>query len=358
MNVTTDTLVCQMSQKIFESKHCLFAVSLILSVMAASTVAGNGTVFVAMIQTLRKHGDLQAFNNHNNSSCITKLLMLSMTVAGVFVGTFIMPLSLVEVISNGDWTLGIFMYKLRVLLDYLLCSITSLHITFMAADTYLVVCKPLLYRLLTPRTGYIMTAVCWILPILIMTSWLIVQPNSFSTCKDFTDDCSFAKNTKVLDLVSGSFFWVLFLSVWVLYLIVLRQVRQFRLRNFHSNNKTIRYLSNSTIAVCYTVDGKETNSEQVIIQNNSFSKQKVNSTNKGFCFIGAVLLCFSICWAPNWIILLATTSCQVTIPEWVYILLDWLTYFSSTVNPVIYCNNTSIRLAVKSLIGLVLFKRK
>uniref|UniRef100_A0A2C9L3J0 G-protein coupled receptors family 1 profile domain-containing protein n=1 Tax=Biomphalaria glabrata TaxID=6526 RepID=A0A2C9L3J0_BIOGL len=142
-----NSTVCQASFKIIGSNHVLVALSVLLVILAASTFLGNGAVLVAMVQTIRTQNDFQRSNSH--SSHVTKLLMLSMTVSGVVVGALLMPLALLEFISNGIWTFGIFWLKFRVCADYLICCITSFHISFMAIDTYLLVCKPLLYRLLT-----------------------------------------------------------------------------------------------------------------------------------------------------------------------------------------------------------------
>ncbi|KAH9503033.1 Trace amine-associated receptor 1 [Bulinus truncatus] len=157
------------------SPGLLTAVAVIMALTAVYTLLSNGTVFLAMLQTILRDGrvDIHNYISHNNNSYITKLLMLSMTVYGVLTGVLVMPLALMDFISNSDGTFGQSIYKLRFYSDYLLTSISTFHITFMAIDTYLVICKPLLYRLLKAKTGYVMIATGWMLPGIIIVTWKI-----------------------------------------------------------------------------------------------------------------------------------------------------------------------------------------
>uniref|UniRef100_A0A2C9LIZ5 Uncharacterized protein n=1 Tax=Biomphalaria glabrata TaxID=6526 RepID=A0A2C9LIZ5_BIOGL len=76
--------------------------------LATFTVLANVTVFVAMAQTLTRdiRRGLTTVARSSNNSYITRFLVLSMTTSGVIVGGFIMPLSLLQIINNGQWLFG------------------------------------------------------------------------------------------------------------------------------------------------------------------------------------------------------------------------------------------------------------
>ncbi|KAK0041769.1 octopamine receptor beta-3R [Biomphalaria pfeifferi] len=356
MNTSYDEELCRFPRHIIDNKQVLVVFSVLITVVATLTFLSNGTVLLAMLHTLRKQSDLPRINNHHHNSHITKLLILSMTFAGVFVGAFVMPLGLVELIHNGTWTLGTSMYKIRVLVDYLLCNITSLHTTFMAVDTYLVVCRPLVYRLLTPRVGYIMIAVAWILPTLIILLWWLLHPNSLNPCIYFSDFCSKSDNLRLLNIICGSLFFILFITVWLLYLFVLRQVWRFRKRAACIGNSKVK---RPAVDGIFSIDIQESNCGELgTLDKDSIVKKQTFAALKSFRFIGTVLLFFTIFWLPDFIKILFLFNCANALPLWVSNIFDYATYLSCTVNPMIYCFNKSIKLAVKNLICTTHFKRR
>ncbi|KAK0041766.1 octopamine receptor beta-3R [Biomphalaria pfeifferi] len=253
-----NSTVCHTSSKIIGSNHVLVALSVLLVILAASTFFGNGAVLVAMVQTIRKQqNDFHRSNSHG--SHVTKFLMLSMTVSGVVVGALLMPLALLEFISNGSWTFGMFWLKFRVCADYLICCITSFHISFMAIDTYLLVCKPLLYRLLTRKSGYVMIASGWVLPTGIMILWCVIQPDSLGHCQDYATNCSYSTSLRSLNLIIGSLYFALLATVWVLYTLVFRQVLTFNKQKLTGNTKINKSPSEAIFAVFLTADNPEVN---------------------------------------------------------------------------------------------------
>ncbi|KAI8771052.1 5-hydroxytryptamine receptor 4 [Biomphalaria glabrata] len=348
MNTTSFHDICSTNIK---SQRLLTAVAVLLSVLAAYTLLANLTVFLAMAQTLLK-GSRRAITSdlsHNKSSYITRLLMLSMTVAGVIVGAFIMPLSIAEVISNNNWTFGPLLFKIRFSLDYLLCSITATHIQYMAIDTFLVVCKPLIYRLLAARTGYVLVALAWLIPISVILPWGIVVMEVTVNCNASLD------NVFSLNMFCGSALFSCFTVMWVLYLFVVKDILMFRKRHLQkrsSDNPVFRTFESppSTIPVtsfnvleCNSVQSNEMSNTQV-------SLQRFRRNMRCFQFIGIIMLSFSVCWFPT---IFNLTFGSVTLGSgrgWIYIVVNWLAYFSSSVNPVLYCTNKTIKRAVINFI--------
>ncbi|KAK6979996.1 trace amine-associated receptor 5 [Biomphalaria glabrata] len=204
----------------------LISVGAFMASIATFTVLANVIVFVAMTQTLTRdiRRGLTTVARSSNNSYITRFLVLSMTTSGVIVGGFIMPLSLLQIINNGQWLFGYTLCVVMTYTDYLLCAVSTLHTLFMAIDTYLVICKPLLYRQLTPKIAYLMIALGWMAPILLVILWTTLQKNKVSDCLSVEEPCDPMNIYALFNFIFGMSVFVIFLAVVYLYLLILRQV--------------------------------------------------------------------------------------------------------------------------------------
>ena len=103
----------------------------------------------------------------NDSSNIPIVLMLSMAVTDTLLGAVIMPLYTIEILYNGQWPLGNLSCKFRMYLDIVLSVSSIYHVTCMAGDRYLAICRPFLHQRLSVRTGVVFVVLCWAAPIAI-----------------------------------------------------------------------------------------------------------------------------------------------------------------------------------------------
>ncbi|XP_055897169.1 5-hydroxytryptamine receptor 1F-like [Biomphalaria glabrata] len=344
-------------KKSFGTNHILVTIVVILDVIALVTFLTNGVVFVAIVTTVRKLDVAHSVRNHSNNSYITKMLILSMTISGVLVGGFLMPLASMSI--NSDGILGDSLFNVRVYADYLLCMTTSFHITFMAMDTYLVVCKPLVYRRLSPRISYVVIALGWMIPTLIIVLFCFLASDNWYVSGLTSTECLQFSSMHILDISCSALYFGLLILVWILYAFVFQKVLGFRqrkaLRLIQVNKGERKIRTSSTKFELFTLStdgGTSTVNREDINQAVTQLKIKSRSSFKGYYFIGIILVCFSVFWIPSWILLLLYRSCSKEIPEWTFIVFDWLWYLSSTVNPIIYCSHKSIRLAVKQVLNI------
>ncbi|KAK0041765.1 5-hydroxytryptamine receptor 4 [Biomphalaria pfeifferi] len=316
MNTTSFHDICSTNIK---SQRLLTAVAVLLSVLAAYTLLANLTVFLAMAQTLLK-GSRRAITSdlsHNKSSYINALFDIRWRYSGSF--------------YNAPFDSG------------------TTHIVFMAIDTFLVVCKPLIYRLLAARTGYVLVALAWLLPISVILPWGIVLMEVTVNCNASLD------NVFSLNMFCGSALFSGFTVMWVLYLFVVKDILMFRKRHLQkrsSDNSVFRTfqsppstipVTSSNVLECNSVQSNEMSNTQV-------SLQRFRGNLRCFQFIGIIMLSFSVCWIPS---IFNLTFGSVTLRSgrgWIYIVVNWLAYFSSSVNPVLYCTNKTIKRAVINFI--------
>ncbi|KAK0041762.1 trace amine-associated receptor 5 [Biomphalaria pfeifferi] len=396
----------------------LISVGAFMASIATLTVLANVIVFVAMALTLTRdiRRGLTTVARSSNNSYITRFLVLSMTTSGVIVGGFIMPLSLLQLINNGQWLFGYTLCVVMTYTDYLLCAVSTLHTLFMAIDTYLVICKPLLYRRLTPKIAYLMIALGWLAPILLVILWTTLQKNKVSDCLSVEEPCDPMNIYALFNFIFGMSVFVLFLAVVYLYLLILRQVVVLDKRSSKDAKQTAHLpVQNnsqndsleSKIHICknyfvfivtYSIKALKRNDSNNDFSGdfslNSASDTSINSANvspinsanvsiinsasdstiksasdsplastsevirtkkmktnaRCFRFVGLILAWFSICWLPAWTSIILCESCTVCLPDWTFVLLNWLTYFSCTINPLVYCSQKSIKNAVRSLL--------
>lgn len=76
---------------------------------------------------------------------------------------------------------------------------------------------------------------------------------------------------------------------------------------------------------------------------------RARSSMKAVRTIGIVVACFSVCWLPINIVAIVGAFQNIDNPVITMFVL-WLAYINSTLNPIIYCCQRSIRAAIRSLI--------
>ncbi|GFR67677.1 5-hydroxytryptamine receptor 4-like, partial [Elysia marginata] len=125
----------------------------------------------------------------SDSTNIPIVLMFSMAISDVLLGAVIMPLSTLEIMHNGTWPLCSTCCKLRASLDVILSTTSIYHVTCMAADRYLAICRPFLHRKLSVRAGVLAAVVCWVLPVGMVTFLQILHLFSVEETPDSAGSC-------------------------------------------------------------------------------------------------------------------------------------------------------------------------
>ena len=144
--------------------------SIVVTLIMLLIVVGNGLV-VAAIATDRQLNGLQNW------------FIASLAISDLFVGLFIMPLSLANELM-GYWPFGLVLCELWLSTDVLLCTASILNLVLISLDRYWSITRAVSYvRQRTRRRAMIMIAAVWGLSMGVclppLAGWKRPQPNKF-----------------------------------------------------------------------------------------------------------------------------------------------------------------------------------
>ncbi|XP_039598668.1 trace amine-associated receptor 4-like [Polypterus senegalus] len=295
-----DDILCYKVPRTSSSRFAMYSLFLIIVLM---TVVGNLFVVISISHFKQLHSP-------NN------LLVLSLAVADLLLGVFVLPFSIMTTIET-CWYLGTVFCKVHTTIDVMLCTVSIFHLGFIAIDRYYAVCDPLSYpNKITIKTAVIFICVAWITAFIY--SFGLIYNNAAS--KGYEDllaqlscngsKCMFIYN-ELWSLVNACTFIVPCFAMIVTY----RQI----FKVAHRQAKIISSMENKA---------------------NSFETRKnrlVHSREwKAAKTLALVMGVFVLCWLPYFIVRLINVFINFSTSDIFVEFVIWLGYMNSTFNPLIY----------------------
>ncbi|KAK6026691.1 7 transmembrane receptor [Ostertagia ostertagi] len=150
----------------------IFSIISVLTVLVVVVVLGNALVIAAVLLRRRLRS-------------ATGLLILSLGVADLLVGTVILPFSIANEVLNGYWIFGETWCTIWLTMDIWMCTASIYNLVAISIDRYIAIIKPLNYPMLVTKFRARCTvAIVWI------GSFIICSPSFFlaSSIKDINQE--------------------------------------------------------------------------------------------------------------------------------------------------------------------------
>ncbi|VDL76678.1 unnamed protein product [Nippostrongylus brasiliensis] len=150
----------------------IFSIISVLTVLVVVVVLGNALVIAAVLLRRRLRS-------------ATGLLILSLGVADLLVGTVILPFSIANEVLNGYWIFGETWCTIWLTMDIWMCTASIYNLVAISIDRYIAIIKPLNYPMLVTKFRARCTvAIVWI------GSFIICSPSFFlaSSIKDVNQE--------------------------------------------------------------------------------------------------------------------------------------------------------------------------
>uniref|UniRef100_W5NL84 Trace amine associated receptor 13a n=1 Tax=Lepisosteus oculatus TaxID=7918 RepID=W5NL84_LEPOC len=276
------------------------AVSIILYVsmfaVVILTLCGNLIVIISISHLKQLHTP-------------TNLLVLSLAVADLLVGVFVMPFDMVKLIES-CWVFGNLFCSFRNVFGFLLTSVSISSLIFIAIDRYFAVFYPFLYSSkITLNIALFCIVLSWLSSLCYNLSLFYFNGNSndenLNTC---LGDCFMLINSTwgIIDLL------VTFILPCSVMIILYAKIFVAAKKQAHAINSIKQILS---------MDKRR----------NKISKK---SERKAAKTLGIVVFVFLFCWVPYYLCVLIEEEMHTS--SGVLYFLGFIVYLNSAMNPIIY----------------------
>lgn len=275
------------------------SVIFVLSFLPMITIAGNILVIITVLKRYR-------FRQRTN------IFVVSLSVADLMVAVTVMPFAILQQFAEVSWTSRKDICLLSMSFDVMFTTTSILNLMCMTIDRYIAVCSPFRYHVLMSRrsvAGLLLT--CWILPTILSFGFIFgkVHMIGIEDLYSCSETCFLRVNVHY-SLISS------FLSFYLPSMFMLvSNVRLFW--KVKEKGKRIREISHETVHPA---------------QMEQFLHREIKVART----IAILLSCFFLCWFPYFLLNIIDPFVNYSIGYIPWIIVTWLGYANSTINPYLY----------------------
>uniref|UniRef100_A0A0R3RSZ3 G_PROTEIN_RECEP_F1_2 domain-containing protein n=1 Tax=Elaeophora elaphi TaxID=1147741 RepID=A0A0R3RSZ3_9BILA len=333
----------------FDKAATVAIICLLIGAMIVATLVGNSLLIMAVL--LVRKLKIQPAN----------YLFVSLAVADFCVGLLVMPIALIDLLTD-RWILGGVVCRFWTSADLTLCTASIVNLCMISVDRYCAVSQPLRYAAQRTRQRiFCYVIIVWILSLIVSISPLIIWP-----AKNIEGKCQVNQNPVYQIYATMIAFYgptcimiILYAKMWLAAKRLAKRDRMLTIGTNGNVNGTSLAKSRSTTSLS---DPLNRNNRQqyhhyhhssTILQKTSMvhnQKFQEKSEGKARKTLGIMMSVFVICWLPFF--LLAVLKPQGFLPpSWLDHLALWLGYSNSLMNPLIYCkHNREFRVPIREML--------
>uniref|UniRef100_A0A158PNA6 5-hydroxytryptamine receptor 7 (inferred by orthology to a human protein) n=1 Tax=Anisakis simplex TaxID=6269 RepID=A0A158PNA6_ANISI len=296
-------------------QHSLLSLLIIcfsISLMIIATLIGNALIMLAVL-LVRKLKQPANF------------LLVSLAFADFCVGLLVMPLALVDLLSD-RWILGEALCRLWTSADQTLCTASIINLCMISVDRYCAVSRPLRYAAQRTRKRiccYVL--IVWIVALIVSVSPLVIWP-----AKRIEGTCQVNQNAVYQIYATTIAFYgptmimiILYVKMW---LAAKRLTDQDRIAKKSING--FEQPTATATATTTTTNTRKLHRPSTILQkiplvhNGKVQERREGKARKT---LGVIMSVFIVCWVPFFLIALLKPH-GIIPPRWLDHLVLWLGY--------------------------------